>query len=66
MFSSESAEVKCIQLGEIMKVSTIENLRGVIYRTTESEGELKKHHEDMIQLLIVAEKKLMDDFLNKI
>ena len=65
MFSLESAEVKCIQLGERMKVSTIENLRAAIYQTTESEGELKKHHEDMIQLLIVVEKKLMDNFLKK-
>ena len=46
-------------------MSTIENLRAAIYQTTESEGELKKLHEDMIQLLIVVEKKLIDDFLKK-
>ena len=63
MFSSESDVVKCIHLGERMKISKIENLRAAIYQTNESEGELKKLHEDIIQLLIVVEKKLMDDFL---
>ena len=65
MIYSESIEVKCIHLGERMKMSIIKNLRVAIYQTTESKGELKKLHEDMIQLLIVAEKKLMDDFLKK-
>ena len=35
MFSSESDEVKCIHLGERMKVSTIKNLRAAIYQTIE-------------------------------
>ena len=65
MFSSESDEVKCINLGERMKINKIENLRAAIYQTIESEGELQKIHEDMVKLLMVVEQKLMDEFLEK-
>ena len=63
MFNSESNKGGCIILGERMKVSKIEDLRAAIYQTSESEGELKKIHDDLIQLLMAAEQKLMDEFL---
>ena len=65
MFNSKSDEVSCILLGERMKVNKIESLRATIYQTSESEGELKKIHEDMVKLLMVAEQKLMNEFLEK-
>ena len=65
MFNSESDEVSCILLGERMKIIKIESLRAAIYQTSESEGELKKIHEDMVKLLMVAEQKLMNEFLEK-
>ena len=63
MFNSESDKGGCILLGERMKVSKIEDLRAAIYQTSESEGELKKIHDNLIQLLMAAEQKLMDEFL---
>ena len=65
MFNSESDKGGCILLGERMKISKIEDLRAAIYQTSESEGELMKIHDNLIQLLMVAEQKLMDDFLAK-
>ena len=63
MFNSDSDKGGCILLGERMKVSKIEDLRATIYQTSELEGELRKIHDNLIQLLMVAEQKLMDEFL---
>ena len=63
MFNSESDKGGCIILGERMKVRKIENLRAAIYQASESEAELKKIHDDLIQLLIAAEQKMIDEFL---
>ena len=63
MFNSESNKGACILLGERMKVSKIEDLRAAIYQTSESEGELRKIHNNLIQLLMVAEQKMMDELL---
>ena len=63
MFNSESDKGGCILLGERMKVSKIKYLRAAIYQTSESEGESKKIHNKLIQLLMVAEQKLIDEFL---
>ena len=65
MFNSESAEVSCIFLGERMKVSKIESIIVAIYQTSESEEEQKKIHDEMIKLLMAAEQKLMDKFLER-
>ena len=63
MFNSESDKGGCILLGERMKVSKIEDLRAAIYQTSESEGELRKIHNNLIKFLMAAEQKLMDEFL---
>ena len=65
MFNLESDKGGCILLGERMKVSKIEDLRAAIYQTSELEGELRKIHDNLIQLLMVAEQKLMDEILAK-
>ena len=65
MFNSESNDVSCIFFGERMMASKIEIIRAAIYQTIESKGELKKIHEDMVKLLMVAEQKLMNEFLGK-
>ena len=65
MFKSESDKGGCILLGERMKVSKIEDLRASIYQTSESEGQLWKIYDNLIQLLMVVEQKLMDEFLAK-
>ena len=65
MFNSESDKGDCILLGERMKVNKTEDLRAAIYQTSESKGELRKIHNNMIQLLVAAEQKMMDEFLAK-
>ena len=55
MFNPESNKEGYIILGERMKVSKIEDLRAAIYQTSESTGELRKIHNNLIQLLMVAE-----------
>jgi galactokinase/mevalonate kinase-like predicted kinase len=64
-FSTDADEIKCIYLGERMKASSIEDLRAAIYQTIESIGEMKKVHNEMIQVILNKEKELMDDFLNR-
>ena len=66
MFNSESDKGGCILLGERMKVNKIEDQRASIYQTSESEGELRKIHNNLFQLLMAAEEKLMDELLAKI
>ena len=63
MFNQESDKGGCIILGERMKVSKIEDLRAAIYQTSESAGELRQIHNNLIKLLMVAEQKPMEDFL---
>ena len=63
MFNPESDKGGCIILGERMKVIKIEDLRAAIYQTSESTGELRQIHNNLIQLLMVAEQKLIEDFL---
>ena len=46
-----------------MKVNKIEDLRAAIYQTSESTGELRQIHSKLIELLMVAEQKLMEEFL---
>ena len=65
MFNSESDKGGCILLGERIKVSKIEYMKAAIYQTTESKGELRKIHDNLIQLLMAIEQKLMDEFLAK-
>ena len=64
-FSTDAEEIKCIYLGERMKASSIEDLRAAIYQTTDSTGEVKKIHDEMIQVILCKEKEPMDEFLNK-
>ena len=66
MFNSESDKGGCILLGERMKGINIEDLIAAIYQKSESKGELRKIHENLIHLLMAAEQKLMDEFLAKI
>ena len=61
MFNPESDKGGCIILGERMKFSKIEYLRGTIYQTSESTGELRQIHNNLIKLLMVAEQKPMED-----
>ena len=63
MFNPESDKGGCIILGERMKVSKIEDLRAAIYQSSESTGELRQIHNKLIELLMVAEQRLMEDFL---
>ena len=63
MFNPESDKGGCIILGERMTVSKIENLRAAIYQSSESTGEIKKIRNKLIELLMVAEQKLMEEFL---
>ena len=64
-FSTDAEEVKCIYLGDRIKASSIEDLRAAIYQTTNSTGEVKKIHDEMIQVILCKEKELMDEFLNR-
>ena len=63
MLNPESDKGGCIILGKRMKVSKIEDLRAAIYQTSESTGELRQIHSNLIELLMVAEQKLMKEFL---
>ena len=63
MFNPEYDKGGCIILGERMTVGKIENLRAAIYQSSESTGEIKKIRNELIELLIVAEQKLMEEFL---
>ena len=63
MFNSESDKGGCIILGERIKVSKIEDLRAAIYQTSESTGELRQIHSNLIELLMVAKQKLMKEYL---
>ena len=46
-----------------MTVSKIEDLRAAIYQSSESTGEIRKIRNKLIELLMVAEQKLMEEFL---
>ena len=46
-----------------MTVSKIEDLRATIYQSSESTGELRQIRNRLIELLMVAEQKLMEEFL---
>ena len=63
MFNPESDKGGCIILGERMTVSKIEDLRAAIYQSSESTGEIRKIRNKLIELLMVAEQKLMEEFL---
>ena len=63
MFNPISDKGGCIILGERMTVNKIENLRATIYQSSESTGEIKKIQNELIELLMVAEQKLMEEFL---
>ena len=63
MINPESDKGGCIILGERMKVGKNEDLRAAIYHTSESTGELRQIHSKLIELLVVAEQKLMEEFL---
>ena len=63
MFNPESDKGGCIILGERMTISKIEDLRATIYQSSESTGELRKIRNMLIELLMVAAQKLMEEFL---
>ena len=63
MFNPESDKGGCIILGERMTVSKIEDLRAAIYQSSESTREIRKICNKLIELLMVAEQKLMEEFL---
>ena len=63
MFNPKSDKGGCIILGERMTVSKIEDLRATIYQSSESTGEIKKIRNKLSELLMVAEQKLMEEFL---
>ena len=46
-----------------MTVRKIEDLRAAIYQSSESTGKLREIHNKLIELLMVAEQKLMEEFL---
>ena len=46
-----------------MTVIKIEDLRATIYQSSESTGERKQIRNKLIKLLMVAEQKLMEEFL---
>ena len=63
MFNPESDKGRCIILGERMTVSKIKDLRAAIYQSSESTGEIKQIRSKLFELLMVAEQKLMEEFL---
>ena len=63
MFNPESDKGGCIILGERMTVSKIEDPRAAIYQSSKSTGELRQIHNKLIEFLMVAEQKLMKEFL---
>ena len=44
-------------------VRKIEDLRAAIYQSSESTGKIKQIRSKLIELLMVAEQKLMEEFL---
>ena len=64
VFNEDGMKTGSIQLGEDMSRNSIYDLRAAIYQIGDTNQELREIKIQMIQTLVVAERKLLRDFLN--
>ena len=66
VFNEKARRSRLIKLGHSMGINKIYDLRVAIYQTGEDDLVLKEIKSQMVQTLVVAERRMLIDFINRV